>query len=269
MDILERDIPEPQHLLKNFLRAGQFFILSGGSKSNKSWTAMELAIAVSQGDKFMKWQSFLPDGEPNRVYYIDTELEDYDLKKRINMVSSEKGLSVDRGEIQTLSLRGINANLTSVVDKVIDDCKVFKAKLICIDSQYSLLDGEENSNDYIRRATKQVHRLARNTGAAVVATLHHGKGDQSGKRALDRIVGGGAWGRACDVALDIMKHSQPYCYNIEPTMRTFEDVPKFVATRVGNIWEVSKDIKPDAGKSGSDAGLFALLERELHNLGFL
>jgi RecA-family ATPase len=78
-DFLETEIEEPKHLLQNFLRVGQVAIISGAAKTNKSWTMMEMALAVSQGQgKFFKWEANI-----GKVYYVDTELEPFDFQRRM------------------------------------------------------------------------------------------------------------------------------------------------------------------------------------------
>jgi RecA-family ATPase len=259
VDILESEIEEPKHLLINFVRWGQFFLLSGGSKTRKSWTAMELAISVSQGGSFLKWEA-----NEAKVYYVDTELEPYDFKKRMELIAKAKGYEnkIEPDEIRSLLLWGEIIDIKKLVESLIRKLKGKGYGLIVIDSLYSLLDGvEENSNDHVREVCNLLRRLAKETGACVMVSLHHAKGDMSTKRALDRIVGGGTWGRACDIALDIIKHgSEKDAFNFEPTLRTFEGDNRFVAKYENHSWKLRDDIKPDSGKSKIDADITEMLD---------
>ena len=100
-------------MLINFLRKAQVFGLSGGSKTFKSWTIAEMALAISQGAKFLQWEAI-----QSKVYYVDTELEDCDFQKRINLIARAKNIQIDGGEIELLSLRGIISNIDTLVEKL-------------------------------------------------------------------------------------------------------------------------------------------------------
>jgi RecA-family ATPase len=256
-DILVAKIEEPKHVLKNFVRHGQVFTISGGSKTFKSWTLEELALCVSSGVNFLKWETYATN-----VFFVDTELEIFDLQKRTRLMAKAKNITLDRGEIEVLSLRGVITTIDILAESLIRRLNGKDVGLIIIDSLYSLIGNrEENSNEDMREVFGILHRLAKETGSTVAVSMHHGKGDQSTKRALDRIIGGGASGRSLDVALDILQHgSEKGAYNFEPTLRTFEGDSKFVARRENNVWVVDSNIKPDSGKGGSDAELFSMLD---------
>jgi len=251
----EEEVEEPKQILQDLLRVGQVFMLSGGSKTFKSWTIAQLALAVSQGGKFLVWEAFA-----SKVLIVDTELEKFDFRKRLKSIADLKEIKIDRDEIKHLHLRGKVPTIDDLVPALISRAKSENFGLIIIDSLYSLLGNrDENSNGEMKDVGNLLHKLAAETGCAVLVTMHHGKGDQSNRRSLDRIVGGGALGRICDVALDVIAHGEKGHYNFEPTLRTFADCSPFVAKRNGPIWELT-DEKPDNGKGKLDAELQTMLE---------
>jgi AAA domain len=261
-DTFNEKIEEPKPILKDLVRVGQVFMLSGGSKTFKTMTIAELALAVSQGSKFLAWEAIA-----NKVLIVDTELEKFDFRKRLKNIAGQKGIEIDRDEIKHLRLRGKVPTIDELVQRLISRVKGENFGFIIIDSLYSLLgDRDENSNGEMKDVGNLLHRLALETGCAVLVTMHHGKGDQSNRRALDRIVGGGALGRICDGALDIIAHGTKGHYNFETTLRTFADPVPFVARRNGTIWELTNE-KPDNGKGKIDAELQTMLEYLAVNLG--
>jgi hypothetical protein len=245
-DLLKQTIEEQKHLIQNLLRKRQVAIVSGAAKTHKSWTAMELALAVSQGSAFLKWKS-----NSGRVFYVDTELEKYDFKQRIRTIAKAKGYSVGRKEITPMLLRAKRTNLDALVPVL--KKRAIGYDLICIDAIYSVLgDREENSNEDIAQIGGLLFELAEETGAAVLFTHHFSKGSQSGKRGIEKASGAGAWGRFPDVSLAIDKHPEEGCYNFELVTRAFAPESPFVARRTGCIWQVEAGLKVETIGSSSD-----------------
>jgi RecA-family ATPase len=56
-EFMSVEIPELPHLLQGLFRKGQVMSVCGASKTYKSWTAMEIALSLSQGGRFAKWQA--------------------------------------------------------------------------------------------------------------------------------------------------------------------------------------------------------------------
>jgi RecA-family ATPase len=249
-EFLEADIVEPKHLLQNFLRVGQVGIISGAAKTNKSWTMMELALAVSQGKgRFLKWQAL-----QGKVYYVDTELESFDFQRRMKSIAKQIGAKVDPGEFRKLLIRGVEATLDALVPALIRRLKGKGYELICIDAIYSVLGArEENANEDIAQIGGLLFRLARETGAAVLFSHHFSKGNQGKKRGIEKASGAGAWGRFPDVSLSIDRpNSKSNLYNIEPTFRSFAPVDEFVAERVNGIWSIRDGMAPVKSDSGKN-----------------
>jgi hypothetical protein len=55
--LLAAEVAEPQHLIQGFLRRGQVMSLTGASKTHKSWTVLEIAVAVAAGAPVLKWKT--------------------------------------------------------------------------------------------------------------------------------------------------------------------------------------------------------------------
>jgi RecA-family ATPase len=256
-DLMETPIKEPKHLLKDFLRVGQVGIISGAAKTFKSWTVKELALAVSQGKRFLKW-----DAVASKVYYIDTELEKYDFKKRLGQIAHQRGATIDKGEIRKLLLRGIRTDLDKLVKSLSRRLKGKGYELICIDAIYSVLgDREENSNEDIAEIGALLFELANATGAAVLFTHHYSKGSQKGKRGIEKASGAGSWGRFPDVSLSVDQHADADCFNFEPTFRTFAPQAAFVARRNGSVWDLENGLKVESkGAAGATSNLTDMLD---------
>ena len=246
-EFMTQAIEEPKHLLQGLFRKGQLMIISGASKTYKSWTAMEAALAISQGGTFVKWPANI-----GKVYYIDTELEAFDFQARMKSIMAGGSYEPDPGESRKLLLRGTRTEIATLVDKLSVRLADQDYDVIVIDAIYSLLgDREENSNEDITSVGVELFRLAKNTGAGVIFIHHFSKGSQQGKRGIEKASGAGAWGRFPDVCLAIDRHPQDFCYNFEATARTFPEEKTFVAKRANGLWQVQDAMKVEH-KNGID-----------------
>jgi hypothetical protein len=201
-EFMTQEIKEPKHLLQGLFRKGQVMIISDASKTYKSWTAMEAALAISQGGTFVKWPANI-----GKVYYIDTELEAFDFQVRMRSIIAGGSYKPEPGEFRTLLLRGTKSEIATLVDQLSVRLAGKDIDVIVIDAIYSLLgDREENSNEDVADVGVHLFRLAKNTGAAVIFIHHFSKGSQQGKRGIEKASGAGAWGRFPDVCLAIDRH---------------------------------------------------------------
>jgi len=241
-------IEEPRHLLSGLFRKGQVMIMSGAAKTYKSWTSMEQALSISQGKKFVKWDAF-----QGKVHYVDTELERYDFRVRMkSIIAGGKYQDPDSNDFTYQLLRGTKIELTSLVDSLSARLVGKEYDLIVIDAIYSLLGWrEENANEDITDVGRELFRLAKNTGSAILFVHHFSKGSQQGKRGIEKSSGAGAWGRFPDVSLAIDRHTQDFCFNFEATTRTFAEEKPFVAKRMNGVWEVETEMKVE--RKGDDS----------------
>jgi AAA domain len=253
-ELIETEIEEPKHLLQGVMRKKQVTKLSGASKTYKSWTTMELAVAVSQGSKFLKWEA-----NAGRVFYVDTELEKYDFRKRLGDIANAKGVSIDPGDITYMSLRGLSTSLDKLVSALKKRARGYD--LIVIDAIYSVLGArEENSNEDIAQIGGLLLQLAEATGAAVVFTHHFSKGSKVGIRGIEKSSGAGAWGRFPDCSIAIDQHSEDGCFNVEVDTRTFAPIKPFVVRRSGSVWSVESEMKVEHKASNNAASLNDILQ---------
>ena len=100
MDFIARDIPKPPELIEGLLHQGSKMLISGGSKSFKTWTLFDLSLSVASGTPFLG----LPTTQAN-VLYLNLELQDAFAQERLKTVSRAKGLSEVSG-MEILNLRG-------------------------------------------------------------------------------------------------------------------------------------------------------------------
>ncbi len=233
-DFLEEQEDDPPAVIEGMLARGSVCLLQGASKTNKSWTAKEIGIRVSQGQVWLGKKC-----NANRVLYVNAEIRSRVLRKRLKLLMDRKVLgAIPLGQLDLLNLRGCDATIDSLTQDICDDIHPGHYGLIIIDPIYTLLgDREENANEDIAQVIKLLHKITEHTGAAVMFVHHHSKGQQGGKRSLERSSGAGAFGRGPDLIIDIEPKGDAFAFDV--TQREFAPTALFYAKRVeGPMWQL-------------------------------
>ena len=184
-------------MIHGVLRRGHKMLVTGGSKTGKSFLDMELAIATAEG---LDWLGFRC--EKGCVLFVNMEIDHASAVNRMLSIYQAKG--IDPGDGVTMwSLRGHVLTMEEFADKLISRVKGKNFDMIIIDPIYKLLSGDENSATDMGKFCNQLDRIASETGCAVVYTHHHSKGVQGGKKSMDRASGSGVFARDPDAILDI------------------------------------------------------------------
>ena len=206
MDFLSTPLSKPPELIKGILHKGSKLILSGASKSRKTWALAHLAISVASGQP---WWGF--NTTPGKVLYANFELAPEFFQER-TMAIKEKLMiegSKLKGQLKLWNLRGHAADIAQLADQVIDQTKN-KYDLIILDPIYKILGNrDENSNGDVALMMNIFDHIIKETGAAVAFAHHFSKGNQAKREAMDRMSGAGAFARDADSLLVMTKHEQP------------------------------------------------------------
>lgn len=247
---LAEELPEPKHLVKECICKGDVAIFGGPSKSFKTWSVMELALAVSQGTKFLKWEC-----QQGKVFMVDTEMKRKRFNDRFAMIARARGESIDPDDIGRLLLRGKKMAIEDLVPLLIRRLKGKNYDMVFIDSIYLLLGKrEENSNEDISDLGVWLHKLAVELDVAVVFTHHFSKGSQAAKRSIEKFSGAGAWGRFVDAAIAIDANPEADCFNLEPDFRDFAKQSSFVIRRAGAVWAIDNNVKVASKTNANEKG---------------
>lgn len=195
-------------LIKGVFRANQKMMLSGASKSGKSFMLIELALCLASGRQWLGYPC-----QECKVLYVNLEIAGSSFLKRVDDVSEAIGL--DRGDwnlnFKILNLRGFHTTLSQMrgaligmaLDEEADTGVPFSA--IILDPIYKISNGEENSAKDVGLFCSQLDIIAKETGCAVIFSHHHSKGDQGHKNAQDRASGSGVFARDADTMIDMIE----------------------------------------------------------------
>jgi RecA-family ATPase len=212
---LKDDLPDPEPLSKTFddlpdlapalidgiLRVGHKLAVTGPSKAGKSFALIELAAAIAEGKDWLGM-----DCRQGPVLYVDLELDRVSCLHRFRDVYRAHGWVPENiSKIDIWNLRGNSVPLDRLAPKLIRRAQKRGYLAVIIDPIYKVLTGDENSAEDMAKFCNQFDRIALGLGCAVIYVHHHSKGDQGGKRAIDRASGSGVFGRDPDAVLDLLE----------------------------------------------------------------
>lgn len=218
-DELENMPPLDPEIIGGILRRGQRMLIAGGSKTSKSFLALELAVSAALG---REWLDTYPC-RAGRVLYINGEISRASFDRRIAVMIERMKISPEdlRGKLAVLTARGVEITVAQLAERI---SRSGGFELIVIDPIYTLGDvTDENNASEVRKFLTEIGQLSAETGAAVVCIHHHAKGQQGGKKSIDRASGSGVFGRWFDAVVDLTTLHIPD--GVAEQSRTPESVP--------------------------------------------
>lgn len=227
-DVLE-NMPElAPELIEGVLRQGHKMLLAGSSKAGKSFALIELAVAFAEGKEWFGWKC-----QQSKVLYINLEIDEASFMHRVKNVYDGLGLKTESPEnLRIWSLRGKAQPMQKLTPKIIKRIKAENYDVVILDPVYKVQSGDENAAGDIAAFTNEFDRLTTELDVSLIYCHHHSKGNQGGKRAIDRASGSGVFARDPDAILDMIEldnsayqSSERYrdcsAWRIEGTLREF------------------------------------------------
>lgn len=208
--------PRASVLIDGLLRRGHIGVLSGKAKVGKTWSAIELSVAVATGGMWF--------GRPcsrGHVLFADPEVDVASLNDRFARVCSTLGVdkSIIDESVFRWSLRGyLKANgEPPTAEDLAHDLRLAVKRgdldpdlsLIILDSVSSFLSGDENDAKDVRRLFAYAHAMRAATGSSVVVVHHFGKSLDGDRDALSRSRGSSAWADCPDLVLTLTEVLPP------------------------------------------------------------
>lgn len=186
-------------LIDGVLRQGHKMLIAGPSKAGKSYALIEMCIAIAEGRSWLGWQC-----AKGRVLYVNLELDRASCLHRFKDVYDKLSLPPSHlGSIDIWNLRGVTEPMDRLAPKLIRRAKKGNYIAVIIDPIYKVITGDENSADKMAHFCNQFDKVCTQLGCAVIYCHHHSKGNQGGKRSMDRASGSGVFARDPDALLDM------------------------------------------------------------------
>lgn len=187
-------------IIQGVLRKGHKLLLSGASKSGKSFALIELSICFAEGLKFLGFQC-----RKSKVCYINFEIDRASTIKRFIDVYASLGVKDPSDNIIALNLRGKAKPLNELVPRLIKKYKGKGIDVFIIDPIYKVITGDENNATEMAQFCNQFDKICDQLGATIIYAHHHSKGTQGYKSAQDRSSGSGVFSRDPDAIMDFIE----------------------------------------------------------------
>lgn len=209
------DLPDPESLeevweslpelapclIEGVLRKGHKMLISGPSKAGKSFLLIELCISIAEGKKWLGWRC-----AKGKVMYVNLELDRSSCLHRFKDVYESLGWNPDHlKNIDIWNLRGKSVPMDKLAPKLIRRAAKKEYVAVIIDPIYKVITGDENSADQMAKFCNQFDKVCTELGCAVIYCHHHSKGNQGGKKSMDRASGSGVFARDPDAMLDLIE----------------------------------------------------------------
>ena len=188
-------------LIDGILRQGHKMLLAGPSKAGKSFSLIELTIAIAEGVPWLGRAC-----AKGRVMYINLELDRPSCLHRFRDVYRTLGIPCKNADnIDIWNLRGNTVPMDKLAPKLIRRACKKDYIAVIIDPIYKVITGDENSAAEMSYFCNPFDKICTALGTAVIYCHHHSKGVQGGKRSMDRASGSGVFARDPDALLDLIE----------------------------------------------------------------
>lgn len=215
--------PEPPQIVHGVMHRGSKAVYGGPSKAFKSWTLLDLCLAVSTGGDWMGFPT-----TPGLVLYVNFELQAFAVHRRLRAIAEDRGCEIP-DTLRLWNLRGFGRPLSQLLPELKRQIKGEGYALIVPDPIYKTLGGRnENDAGDIGELCGELEAVAVDTGAGVAFGAHFAKGNAAGKEAIDRVAGSGVWARDPDAIVTATAHETEGAFAVEMTLRNFPPQPPFV-----------------------------------------
>jgi RecA-family ATPase len=251
-------------IIEGMLAQGDLSLITAGSKSFKSWLALQIALCTANGIPFLGRQT-----AATKTLVLNFELKPPSIKNRLRAIAHS--LNCGQKNLVTLNLR--NRHITpAFLQYLTRTIKERGFGLVILDPLYSMYgvvesDNVENSNPAMTELLSTIRAACEQVGAAVIIVHHHAKGDSSTKASIDRASGAGALGRFPDFVMSLVRHEHPNAYVVEIDFRDFPPCSPFVIRRENSIMVLDHDLDPSSKKKAKLPANTKMSPEEV--LGFL
>jgi hypothetical protein len=233
--------PVPPELISGVLYRGGTMMLSGPSKSHKTYTFMDLGLSVATGSDWLGYTT-----TKDSVIYLNFELSEHSFVRRLTAICHAKGITPP-ANFHSWNLRGRTVTMGTLSGELPRLIKTYGAGLVIVDPWYKISaqsGAEENSNDGQARILSEAERIVTANGAGLVVGHHFAKGEAAAKNAIDRAAGAGAMARWGDCIATMSEHQEPDAMTLDMFLRDFAPVAPFALRWQLPLWQRDASLDP-------------------------
>ena len=242
-ELMERNPVLNPPVVDGLLRRGEIANLVAAPKVGKTWLAMQLALAVQSGTKWLGFRC-----AKGNVLYDDLELHASVSASRFPRVAAAMGLEVaDWAGLRVLNERGAMRGIEGLECRVVSgELQRFDLSLIVIDAWYRALpkDCDENANGDVMQVYNRLDAIAADLGCAILLVHHTTKGiaANAARTTTDLGAGAGAQSRAADAHIAIRPLKFPGASGISAVVRSWPAVKPFAVSWEFPVFKVNEGL---------------------------
>ena len=205
-ELMAHHYPRTNYLVERLIPSGAITILSGQSKSYKTYALLDIAIAVASHKQL--FQHF--DTTQANVLIINEEDGERLLQQRFRQLGIEEklGLPIHISALTDFKLED------DQVERTIKFCKTNEITLVIIDSLIRVHGADENSAKEMSKVFSQLRKFTK-AEIAVLVTQHHRKPSQHSTGGANEMRGSTDILAAVDSHIGVKRDSK------DPTLLTF------------------------------------------------
>jgi len=233
-------LPLPADIIAGLIAHGEKGELCGGTKSYKTWTLIDQALAVATGSDWWGMQTLT-----SNVIYLNLEIPRPFFEARLREIAALRAIPIP-DNFSVWHLRGSNlANpdrWDEFINELTDYCAGLTRPYLLTDPVYKLLAGRnENAAGDVERLLWQIEEMLQSCGGTNFFGHHFAKGDSTTKVAIDRMAGSGVFGRDPDSLFIMTPHEKTGCFVVESILRNHQPLEPFVVE-----WKLPIFIRDDS-----------------------
>jgi RecA-family ATPase len=198
-ELMGHKYPEQEYIVDKLIPDGSITILSGQSRSFKTYTLLEIALCVASGKPLLDNFSTQRTG----VLMIDEENGERLLQKRLKQLDVNEELPIHISSFSGFRLEDEHIN------QVLEFCKNNGIKLVIIDALIRVHGSDENSAREMSRVFEKL-RIFTKHGVAILVTQHHRKAGPTNMGAGNEMRGSSDILAAVDSHIAVSRRSTFY-----------------------------------------------------------
>ena len=196
----------PQHyLLRGVFPAGDYGVLGGEAKAQKTWDVLDAAISVASGTP---WLGHVPVDTPGPALAFCGEGGGRNILRRLRALADAKGVVVEQLPL-TICTRAPHLASNDHLQLMASQVELLRPRLVTLDPLYLAVQGADMASLYKMGALlERVQHLCEDAGASLLVATHQNRKEG---RGAGRILGAGPaeWGRVLISKTCISRRTEP------------------------------------------------------------
>jgi DnaB-like helicase N terminal domain/AAA domain len=249
-ELFKKPIVTPDDVINGLVHREGKASFGGGSKTFKTWLAIDTALSVATGTDFL---GKFPVNQ-GRVLFLNFEIPAGYFTKRALTVSTERELTLARECFHVWNLRGYACDISLLLPRLLQRIQSEQYVMIILDPSYKTFGSrDEIKATDVASYGNELDRLSRETGAAVVYSAHFAKGNAAGKEAIDRVSGSGVFGRDADSIINFTRHEEENSFTVDAILRNHPPIAPFVVRWKFPLFVADDTLNPQRLKQAGGA----------------